>query len=650
VWKQSFIKYRGMFASTTLFVGFFIAFLAVNFLLQTSTINDIEYFNVVQKIQKQFQDEGVSNGIIEDITTLNNGGSISLSESQKIIVPMAKKYSPEASLIVDRMVAAVASGEKKLVSDQLSEFNLLVTAKKERAVKLLKTLQIIAAILTVLLYFIVIVQLVLQLSNTDDVEVQSRQETDNIMGALSEGIFLLDKDYEIGAEQSASLKGMFKKEKDLEGNFFDFISSYVTQKDVELAQQYLELLYGDRVKERLVVELNPLTEIEVNIVRRDGSYENHYLDFKFKRVIIAEKVSHLLCSVSDVTRQVVLEQQLTETKEAQEAQLDMLKSILHIDRDKLSLFFNNTTDILREVNKILEDEGKSFGDDKIRTVLNNIGSNIHQVKGDAAVLGLHRFEFSAHDLEDIVSAIKKDNKKITGKDLLPLTTGLRKMFVDLEDLKELVGKFSGINLKKINASESGGERIGEEGPIEVIDIASSLMQISDTVAERSNKTVKLNVRGLNSQLVPKRLVSVVQSIATQCIRNSIVHGIEPTAERLALGKSEVAKLSASFLGFDKGYMLFIRDDGRGVDEEKVLQEAVSKGIIFDGQDEKTPKEQIKNLLFSTDFSTASEVSMDAGRGFGLDVVKRLANEHGAKINLTYEKNKFCQLSILFPFR
>ena len=51
----------------------------------------------------------------------------------------------------------------------------------------------------------------------------------------------------------------------------------MTQSNVDLAKEYLTLLFGDRVKERLVEELNPLKQVEVSLVRRDGSLENHYL-------------------------------------------------------------------------------------------------------------------------------------------------------------------------------------------------------------------------------------------------------------------------------------------------------------------------------------------------------------------------------------
>ena len=156
--------------------------------------------------------------------------------------------------------------------------------------------------------------MILRLSEKEETVAEVVKESKGIMNTVNECLFLLDKDQNIGIEQSASLKQMFKSERDLEGDFFDFISQYVSQHTVQTAREYLGLLYGERVKEKLVKDLNPLNEVEINLVRRDGSYENRYLDFQFNRVLEDEKLSHILVSVTDETKRVLLERELEETK------------------------------------------------------------------------------------------------------------------------------------------------------------------------------------------------------------------------------------------------------------------------------------------------------------------------------------------------
>lgn len=668
MWMLSFAKYRGLFISTTAFCAFFLLYLLVNAVMQRNTIRAIDYVRAVTEVQYRFERSGVSKSVIEALDTITSGGVITLSSNTQLktsdLPPIAQHLSP----VSDNMAAissAISAGSVSQLRQELNTLVTLVIDKKARSLKLTHIFSIIAAILTVMLYFMVVVQLVLRLSKTDVSEVQSRQETDSIMSTISEGIFLLDSQFTIGAEQSASLKAMFKSDKDLDGDFLDFISHYVTQNNVSLAREYLTLLFGDRVKERLVEELNPLKQVEVSLVRRDGSFESRYLDFKFKRVLVDEKISHLLCSVNDVTKQVLLEQELVLTKEAQEAQLDMLKSILHVDADNLSLFFTQIETTLRDVNKTLEVKKKGFSDAEIRSTLQKIATKMHRIKGDAAALGLHKFEFSAHDFEEEIDRVKSENRNITGKELLPLITQLRAMFSDLEDMKTLVNKFSGISTSANSVILADNSAVNdndaeaaasEELPSEAkntdtqknagVNIVDSIEQLVNTVAERNDKTVSLNLQGVDA--IPRELASAVQSITTQLVRNSIVHGVEVASEREAVGKPVPAIIDVRFAQTSKGYFLSVKDDGRGIDDALIIQRAVDQGLISAEKAATLPSAKAPVFLFHPGFSALDQADMDAGRGVGLDVVKQLVDETKGKLNVSYKKGQYSQFRILFP--
>jgi two-component system, chemotaxis family, sensor kinase CheA len=654
MWKDSVAKYRGLFISTTAFFVFFLLYLLVNNVIQRNAIVAVEYVHLVQALEQDVAQNGLSKKVLEEVYVFKSGGQSSLNvlTNQDITIPPIADHLSPVNYTITPVLVALNTDSLSQVKSNLQLLSNLVLEKKTRSLKLTKTLSVIAAILTVLLYFMVIVQFVFRLSKTDVSEVQSRQETDSIMSTISEGIFLLDNNLSIGAEQSASLKAMFKNEKDLEGDFLEFISHYVTQNNVDLAREYLTLLFGDRVKERLVEELNPLKKVEVSLVRRDGSFENHYLDFKFKRVFVDDKISHLLCSVNDITKQVLLEQELSAVQEAQEAQLDMLKSILHVDANRLSLFFSHTENALREINQTLEIKRKGFSDIDMRKILDKITANIHRVKGDSAALGLHKFEFSAHDFEEEIDRIKKENTKITGKELLPLITLLRMMFSDVDDMKELVNKFSGISAsftQADNASVDLRSSIKESvGTMSDIDVADTLSQLVDTVSQRNGKSVKANIRGLKSQEVPETLVGVVQSVAVQFLRNSIVHGIEPIDERQTALKPDQAVIDIIFTHTTKGYLLTVRDDGCGIDEQAIINKAIAKGIVSAEKATTIPLAKAPIFLFHPGFSIRDEASIDAGRGVGLDVVKSLVDDMNGKLNVTYEKGQYCQFRVLFP--
>lgn len=537
-----------------------------------------------------------------------------------------------------------------------------------------------------MLYFLVVIPLLLGLNKSDETEVSIKKETEGIMGTVSEGLFLLGSDHEIGVEQSASLKTMFKLERDLEGNFFDFILQYVTQDSVNIAKDYIELLFGDRVKERLVEDLNPLKQVEINLIRRDGSYENRYLDFKFKRVVVDDKLSHLLGSVTDVTKQVTLEKQLIESKEEQEAQIDLLMSILHVDNRQLQTFFTSTSESLNNINETLEERG--YSDAQIRTKLKEISRDVHRVKGDAASLNLHNFEFAAHSLEDEIDKVKKENKKISGKALLPLTTKLRDLFGELDRMKALMNKFStamtesgssastaalaelapeqetealeqssveeisDLSVDSQTVEAASEQTIEAESETEVVEsddtLQTSLERLATTVGERNGVTVKFASSGLREENIPEHLSETIYSTMVQLVRNSIVHGGQSPDERTAEGKTPELNIQAKFVATDTNYKLALVDDGRGIDTDQVIQRAVDQGLISAKQGESIDSKKALTLMFMPGFSSKTDVSIDAGRGVGLDVVLDLTKQQKGQISVKNSKGQFCKFIFTYP--
>ena len=353
---------KGLFFATLALVLFFLTYLLINYAVQSKAINDALYADRFSNLSSMFDNSSVTaqkDQLLQELSDYQTGNSADNS----IFVPIDEFLSSTDSNI-QAIIDGLNNGQ---TADALSAFNTLSTAvqrEKDRKLSLIRILQIAAAIITILLYLLLVLPFIARVSQSKETEVEVKRETEGIMNTVSEGLFLLDHDHEIGVEQSASLKGMFKSERDLEGNFFDFIGQYVPQNTLQIAKDYLDLLFGDRVKEKLVQDLNPLNEVEINIVRRDGSYESRFLDFNFNRVIEDGRLSHILGSVTDVTRRVMLEKELVESKEEQEAQLELLMSILHVDNKELNAFFDMADNSLTEINQTLESRG--YGNREIR--------------------------------------------------------------------------------------------------------------------------------------------------------------------------------------------------------------------------------------------------------------------------------------------
>ncbi|MDR2733481.1 MAG: chemotaxis protein CheA, partial [Spirochaetota bacterium] len=139
------------------------------------------------------------------------------------------------------------------------------------------------------------------------------------------------------------------------------------------------------------------------------------------------------------------------------------------------------------------------------------------------------------------------------------------------------------------------------------------------LAKKSGKTIDFIMNGEDTEL-DKTVVDKIGDPLVHMIRNSVDHGIEPSAERIKAGKNGVGRVELR--AFHKGGNIFIEvlDDGRGLSRERILAKAVENGMISEGAN--LSEKEIFGLIFQPGFSTAQVVTEVSGRGIGMDVVRR----------------------------
>ena len=154
--------------------------------------------------------------------------------------------------------------------------------------------------------------------------------------------------------------------------------------------------------------------------------------------------------------------------------------------------------------------------------------------------------------------------------------------------------------------------------VPVLQLFEKVSRIVRRVAGEQGKMVALDIRGAETEL-DKLIVEDLSDPLMHIVRNAIDHGVEPTAERQAAGKPQ--KATICLWADQKGNHVVIesRDDGRGIDPEKVRRKAVQKGLIDDGVE--LSREAVVDLVMTPGFATRDEVSELSGRGVGMDVVK-----------------------------
>ncbi|MBI5381021.1 MAG: chemotaxis protein CheA [Opitutae bacterium] len=143
--------------------------------------------------------------------------------------------------------------------------------------------------------------------------------------------------------------------------------------------------------------------------------------------------------------------------------------------------------------------------------------------------------------------------------------------------------------------------------------------------------------------------TVVEEIADPLIhmvRNSLDHGLEQPAERLANGKSENGTIELKAYHQGSNIIIELRDDGRGIDPQKILAKAQQKNLVAEGA--QYTKEEIYDLIFLPGFSTAEKITAVSGRGVGMDVVKRNIEKLRGKVEVDSEVGRGSTFRIKLP--
>jgi two-component system chemotaxis sensor kinase CheA len=124
------------------------------------------------------------------------------------------------------------------------------------------------------------------------------------------------------------------------------------------------------------------------------------------------------------------------------------------------------------------------------------------------------------------------------------------------------------------------------------------------------------------------------------------HGLEPTADRLAKGKAETGSVHLHAYHQGSNIVIELRDDGRGIDPDKIFKKAVEKGLI--AANATMSRDEILALIFAPGFSTAEKVTAVSGRGVGMDVVKRNIQKLRGKVEISSTVGQGSTFKIMLP--
>ncbi len=446
-----------------------------------------------------------------------------------------------------------------------------------------------------------------------------------ILDNISEGLFLLNKDFTISTGYSKYLEKILE-EKNLENkNLLEILQKHISEKTFKNVKDYLELCFDINVKENILRNINPLEKIELFFFNEKENFSK-FLSFKIIRIVEEETIKRLMLIVKDETQNVILEKEKEKNQIEIQSEMELVYKILHIDYEIFSDFVIDLKKKIFTINTILEKN--DF--DTIRENMDLIYRYVHTIKGNARLLELTFIYNKFHKIEDTIQEIK--NKSVlTTDDFVPLIIQLSEIHSLSKKLDTLIERLKNFTSNEAKTSEK---------------TIYSIKKFVENISKEHNKKISLITDRFNPEIIPKSLRKILNDILVQLVKNSIVHGIEK--DRTNIGKNEYGIIELITSEDDYNIFVSVRDDGQGINYEKIKEKAIRENII--NPSENITKEKLIELIFLKRFSTMENVNLDAGRGIGLDIVYEWIKKLNGKIIIKNEVGQFCEFTLLIPKR
>ncbi len=250
-------------------------------------------------------------------------------------------------------------------------------------------------------------------------------------------------------------------------------------------------------------------------------------------------------------------------------------------------------------------------------------------------------------LPDYMEQIKEGVSSVDiRKSILKEYGTLSNIFDEYEsEAKNISGKFRSYTQNLGTIAGDLQEGVMKIRMVPINQIFSRFPRVVRDLQRDLNKKIDLVIEGEDTEL-DKSVVEDLLDPIMHCIRNSVDHGIEAPEARTAAGKPETGTILLKASNEGNQIVIEIKDDGAGIDVEKVRRKAVDRGLIH--PDKAVTEQDAFNLIMQPGFSTADKISNISGRGVGLDVVKTMINNLKGTISINSAKGKGTSFIIKLP--
>ncbi|SNS75029.1 Histidine kinase-, DNA gyrase B-, and HSP90-like ATPase [Ekhidna lutea] len=448
---------------------------------------------------------------------------------------------------------------------------------------------------------------------------------------IEQGIFLLDKEFKISKFHSKAMKEIFNNDRIAGENFSNFMRPLILPRELEALEMFMRHLFNEDMDEEVVNQLNPIDQVKIH-TENNGIVATKYIRVDFTRIFRKDKIQNIMVTVSDETESILLQQHLSEAEKKKQQETERVLSILKIDPSILRGFLHNSRKMLKSISEKYEKNDK----DEYSELLSFTFDIIHNLKGNAVVIGMELMANKFHEIEDGITELQ--SKDVRGKDFLAILYEVDEADRMIAEIAEMLYKI--INIYKKFPAE--GDSVSN---IMVID---SLERGAELIAREVGKTVNVTFDNIENVILPEAYINPFKDMMIQLIRNSIVHGIEAPSVRMNDKKVIMGEILIELSKSDEEMFIRYKDDGRGLDMDRIKHMAVEHGIVTETQLKKMEVSQVIDLIFHEGFSTSDKSDEHAGRGQGMHLVKSIIDEYKGAYEITSTPGKSFEMTIKLP--
>lgn len=609
------------------------------------------------------------------------------------------------SIPMDDTVMANATADAKAINQRLIDASSKAITEFEQVAQLkhqiLHFIQIAAVLLALASFLTILFQLLRHLAAADEKFENAQKETSDILNTVDEGLLLIGADGKTGNQMSKAAHAMFGSKIEAGEDFRQLVARLVDKERAEEIKIYIDLLFDPKVKPSLLVQLDPMKEVEV-AAGTTGSHR--FLSFKLRQLRQKNVITGLLVTVRDITERVMLSRDLATAQSEAHLDLEDLLRVFEQEPATMRDFLTTSRHKLGRLNENMRTVGKNPA--AYKSLIKSTSLVIHGIKGESAALRLLGVSRQAHIMENAM-AVLQQKQEINGEDLIPVVYELSRVQEQIARIERLFKRIAGatssavpqksifeptqlIAVPEDEASAKNAapavdglaaqaletplptlppvfslapagrpaanvvlnQPLSNLSPLTMLftpsvppldEMAVNLKKLSATVAQAVGKNVAMTYE--IADIMPSGLMlRVLREVLPQLVRNSVVHGIEMPNDRLKAGKAEQGQIKLVIRKYnDDMAEVSIKDDGRGITIEAIKERLVAMNINVDG----LSSGQILQHIFDAEFSTSSQVTEHAGRGVGLALVKESLEKAGAKLKVNTRPGKSTEFLMQF---